>query len=110
VLATQPDLLAKFADTEDKPFAIAWAERWNEAARPEMLLPSLNQLAAVLAVERTATGLLFALQDGPRAPATEDVGCDAWIALRVAALIAPQTVPIPLRQEWTVQAETLAIA
>jgi hypothetical protein len=110
VLATQPKLLVKFAEQDDKPLAKEWAERWSEAATPEMLMPSLRQLAASLAVEDTDEGLTFALQDGPRNHATEDVGFDAWIALRVTQLLAPEAISILQRQEWTTQAKALAVA
>jgi hypothetical protein len=110
VLATQPTLLVKFAEQDDKPLAKEWADRWSEAATPEILIPTLRQLAASLAVEDTDKGLTFALQDGPRNHATEDVGFDAWIALRVAQLLAPEAIPIHQRQEWTAQAEALAMA
>lgn len=109
VLATQSDLLVRFADADNKSLALEWAARWNEAATPAMLIPSLRQLAAALAVEQTDEGLVFALQDGPRNHATEDVGFDAWIALRIAQTLGGSvTLPVPQRTEWTAQAEAFA--
>ena len=111
VLVTDPKLLARFAPKDDTARAKAWAGRWNEAAKPEMLLPALRQLGANnLAIERTGGTLTFALQDGPRAHASEDLAYDAWLALRVARLLAPQVVPIPMRNAWTKQAETVLVA
>jgi hypothetical protein len=111
VLATEPKLLARLAVSDDIGRAKAWASRWNEAAKAEMIIPALRQLGGNnLAVEHTDDGLEFALQDGPRPHVSDDVAYDAWLALRVAGLLAPQTVPISMRDAWTAQAETVLTA
>lgn len=111
VLTTEPKLLVRLAAKDDTARAKAWAGRWNEAAKPEMIIPALRQLGGNnIAVERTGGNLTFALQDGPRAHASEDLAYDAWLALRVSRLVAPQAVPIPMRATWTKQAETVLVA
>lgn len=111
VLVTDPKLLVRLAAKEDAELAKAWAARWNEAAKSEMLIPALRHLGGNnLAVERSNGTLTFALQDGPRAHASEDMAYDAWLALRVARSLAPQAVPIPMRAAWTKQAESVLVA
>ncbi len=90
-LATQPQLLTRLAPPECEAVAKEWATIWNELATPHDLLSALDNLtSANIAVERTTLGIEFALQDGPRKlPAHLDY--DAWLALRVAETLEPNT-------------------
>jgi hypothetical protein len=82
--ATTPSLLVRLALPEDKAMSEAWAARWNEAASPEFLIPALRHIGSSnIDVQGEGLSAVFALKDGPKPPATDDVGYDAWIALRV---------------------------
>ena len=75
-----------------------------------MFLDSLKAIGARhLGVNQGAEGRIFQLLDGPRAPANEDVGYDAWIALRVSATLAPSAVLLPECAAWTKEAEELVL-
>jgi hypothetical protein len=111
VLATHPKLMQRLAPSELAGSAKTWAERWNETVPDGLLLPSLNQLGAPnLTITKGNNGPIFHLLDGPRRAATEDVRYDAWLALRVAATLAPDAVQIPERVKWTAEAEKLVHA
>jgi len=111
VLATHPKLMQSLAPAELTGQAKAWAARWNESVPDGLLLPSLNQLGAPnLTVTEDNDGPVFHLLDGPRSAATEDVRYDAWLALRVAATLAPDAVQIPDRAKWTKDAKKLVPA
>jgi hypothetical protein len=111
VLATHPKLMQRLAPAEFAALAKKWAGRWNETVPDGLLLPSLNQLGAQnLTVTKGNNGLVFHLLDGPRRAATEDVRYDAWLALHVAATLAPDAVQIPERAKWTAEAEKLVHA
>jgi hypothetical protein len=110
-LATNPALMRKHCPPEEKARAAAWAARWNEQVPLGLLLPSLNQLGGRnLTVTNDNEGRVFHLLDGPRQPATEDVGYDAWLALHIAEPLAPDALEIPKRDEWTVAANKLVLA
>ncbi len=110
-LATNPSLMRKHCPAEEKSRVTAWATRWNEQVPTGLLLPSLNQLGGRnLTVTNDNEGRVFHLLDGPRRPATEDVGYDAWLALRIAAPLVPETLDIPKRAEWTAAAKKLVLA
>ncbi len=111
VLATSPKLMQRLAPGDDAARVRAWAQRWCEAAKPVMFLDSLKAIGARhLAVSPGAQGRIFQLLDGPRPPATEDVGYDAWIALRVSATLPPSAILIPEVPTMTRQAEELVLA
>jgi len=111
VLATTPKLMQRFAPAELSAQAKAWAARWNETVPDGLLIPSLNQLGAPnLTVTEGNDGPVFHLLDGPRPSLSEDVRYDAWLALRVAATLTPDAVPIPQRAKWTKEAKELILA
>jgi hypothetical protein len=110
VLATSPKLLQRLTPPDDAVRVKAWAKRWNEAAKPAMFLDSLKAIGARhLTVSPSTEGRVFQLLDGPRPPANEDVGYDAWLALRIAATLAPSVVLTPECAAWTKQAEELVL-
>jgi hypothetical protein len=110
-LATTPNLMRKHSPQEEKQRVAEWARRWNEQTPQGLLLPSLNQLGAKnLTVTNNEHGRVFHLLDGPRVAATEDIGYDAWLALRITALLVPDTVDIPERDDWTEQVNELVLA
>ena len=110
VLATSPNLMQRLALPDDKTRAQAWAQRWKEDANPAMFLDCLKAMGVRhLAVNPGPEGRIFQLQDGPRAPANEDVGYDAWLALRVASTLAPSAVLLPECAAWTKQAEEMVL-
>jgi len=110
VLATSPKLMQRLAPAEDAARVKAWSQRWNEAAKPAMFLDSLKAIGARhLTVISGAEGRIFQLLDGPKPPANEDVGYDAWLALRIAATLAPSVVLTPECVAWTKQAEELVL-
>ncbi len=111
VLATNPKLMQRFATPDLAAQAKAWAARWNETVPDGLLLPSLNQLGAKnLTLTEGNDGPVFHLLDGPRPAATDDVRYDAWLALRVAATLTPDAVPVPERAKWTKEAKKLVLA
>jgi hypothetical protein len=110
VLATSPKLMQRLAPGDDAARVKAWAQRWCEAAKPGMFLDSLKAIGSRhLTVSPGAEGRIFQLLDGPRPPANEDVGYDAWIALRIAATLPPSAVLVPECTAWTKQAEELVL-
>lgn len=111
LLATNPKLMQRFATAELTAPAKAWAARWNEKVPEGLLLPSLRQLGGKnLMVTEGNAGRVFHLLDGPRPPATEDVRYYAWLALRVAEMLTPDTVQAPDRAKWTKEANELVFA
>jgi hypothetical protein len=111
VLATNPQLMERLAPAELSSKAKAWAARWNETVKDGLLLASLNQLGARnLTVTEGNDGPVFHLLDGPRPSLSEDVRYDAWIALRVAATLTPDAIPIPQRAKWTKEAKEMVPA
>ena len=111
VLATNPKLIQRLAPAELTAQTKAWAARWNETVPDGLLLPSLNQLGGHnLTVTEGNDGPVFHLLDGPLPAATEDVRYDAWLALRVAAMLTPDAVQIPERAKWTREAKNLVLA
>ena len=111
VLATNPKLMQRFAPAELSKQAKAWAARWNETVPDGLLIPSLEQLGVRnLTVTEGNDGPVFHLLDGPRPSFSEDVRFDAWLALRVAATLTPDAVPIPQRAKWTKEARELVLA
>jgi hypothetical protein len=110
-LATNPALMRRLCPTEETARVKAWAARWNEQVQPGLLLPSLNQLGGKnLTLTNDNEGRVFQLLDGTRRPATEDVGYDAWLALRIATALAPDELNIPEREMWTDKANALVLA
>ena len=106
--ATHPKLMQKAAPQEEVTRVTAWAVRWKENIPSGLLLKSLDQLGgANLTLSDFSEGRVFSLLDGPRPPATPDVGYDAWLALRIAGSLPPQILDIPERELWTEQAEAL---
>ena len=102
--------MQRFAPVELSAQAKAWAVRWNETVQDGLLLPSLNQLGARnITVTEGNDGPVFHLLDGPHPSLSEDVRYDAWIALQVAAILTPDTVPIPQRTKWTKEARELVL-
>ncbi|MFM2169630.1 MAG: hypothetical protein RIS79_4001, partial [Verrucomicrobiota bacterium] len=92
--ATTPDVMRRLALPDDKDRVNAWASRWNERAIPALLIPTLRDMtSANIAVEGKGTDAVFSLQDGPQEPATEDVGYDAWLALRVIEPLLTPALP-----------------
>lgn len=111
ILATTPKLMQRFAPAELSAQAKAWAARWNETVPDGLLIPSLNQLGARnLTVTEGNDGPVFHLLDGPRPSLSDDVRFDAWLALRVAATLTPDAVPIPQRAKWTKEVKELILA
>lgn len=111
ILATNPKLTPRLGTGEDLALVKAWAARWNETVPEGLLLPSLNQLGKPnLTAAKTNGEWVFHLLDGPRQPATEDVAYDAWLALRIAATLMPEAVPVPERAKWTKEVSNLAFA
>jgi hypothetical protein len=91
---TTPDLMRRLALPEDKDRVAAWASRWNERASPGLLIPTLRDMtSANIAVDGRGTRAIFSLQDGPQEAATEDVGYDAWLALRVTEPLSTPILP-----------------
>ena len=94
VAVTTPDLMRRLALPEDKDRVAAWASRWNERASPGLLIPTLREMtSANIAVGGNGTSAVFSLQDGPQESATEDVGYDAWLALRVTEPLSTPFLP-----------------
>lgn len=92
--ATQPALMRRLAFPQDRMQVAAWAGRWNEQATPDLLIPTLREMTgANIAVTGRGTDAVFALQDGPQEPATEDVAYDAWLALRVVEPLTSSALP-----------------
>ncbi|MCW5552268.1 MAG: class I SAM-dependent DNA methyltransferase [Verrucomicrobiae bacterium] len=111
ILATNPKLMQRFAPAELSAQAKAWAARWNETVPDGLLIPSLNQLGSRnLTITEGNDGPVFHLLDGPRPSLSDDVRFDAWLALRVAATLTPDAVPIPQRAKWTKEAKELVLA
>ena len=112
VLATRPALLQQFASVEDAGLASAWATRWNEAATPSMLVPTLRALGGKnLEVKASPDGPQFSLKQSKKPKFTPDVSYDAWIALRVASSFAADTPPpLPESVEWIAAAREIALA
>lgn len=95
-LATQPEVLKRFAPPEHEAAAKEWATIWNEQTTPHDLLPALDNLtSANIAVERTTLGIEFSLQDGPRHKLPPHLAYDAWLALRVAESLEPSAAIVP---------------
>ena len=110
VLVTKPDLMRRLAPPNEVARVTEWSKRWNERATPDMLIPSLNQLGGRNLTVSESNGVrVFALLDGPRQPATEDLGYDAWLGLRVAATLASD-IPLEGRTELTKKANNLIFA
>ena len=92
--ATTPALMRRLAFPQDRMQVAAWAGRWNEQATPHFLIPTLREMTgANIAVTGRGTDAVFALQDGPQQPATEDVAYDAWLALRVVEPLTSPALP-----------------
>ena len=110
VFATSPDLMRRFALPEDADRVGAWARRWNEQVKPNLLIPALRTLGSKnLVSDDNSDGPIFALLDGPRQPPTDDVNYDAWLALRVAASIGPNKINVPEREAWTADVHALVL-
>jgi hypothetical protein len=111
ILASTPKLTQRLAPADDSARVKAWAARWNETVTDGLLLPSLNQLGAKnLTVTENSQGRVFHLLDGPRPPATDDVAYDAWLALRIAAMLTPDAMQVPERAKWTKEVNKLVLA
>lgn len=111
VLATRPDLMKRFAAREDPANAKAWADRWNEQATPALLPRALKALyPRNIFITRTGSDFAFQLPDGPKAAASEDVGYDAWLALRTAIHLNGQPAPLPESEAWIEDVRQLVTA
>lgn len=111
VLATSPVLMQRLGPAEDAPRVKAWAQRWKEDATPSLFIDCLKAIGSRhLTVSTGADGRVFQLLDAPRPPANEDVGYDAWLALRVSATLPPSGILIPEVPTMTRQAEELVLA
>ena len=94
---TQPKLMQRLALPDDKRRVAEWAARWNERATPDFLIQTLREMSgANIAVSGQGLDAVFALQDGPKHPATEDVAYDAWLALHVTE---PLSTPVLADEE-----------
>jgi hypothetical protein len=101
VLATRPDLMKRYAAAEDAESVDAWAQRWNEKAVPKLLPMSLKALGRKnIFIQSQGTDFVFQLADGPKPPASEDVGYDAWLALRVSMRLNGKPVLLPESEAW----------
>ena len=89
---TQPKLMQRLALPDDQRRVAEWGARWNERATPDYLIQTLRDMSAAnIAVSGRGLDAVFALQDGPKHPATEDVAYDAWLALHVTE---PLSTPV----------------
>ena len=101
VFATRPALMKRYAAPDDVQRVEAWAKRWNEKAVPKLLPASLKALGRKnLFIQSQGTDFVFQLPDGPKPPASEDVGYDAWLALRVSMQLNGKLVPLPESEQW----------
>lgn len=111
VLATSPTLMQRLAPAQDVSRVKAWAQRWREDAKPSLFIDCLKAIGSRhLTVSTGAGGRVFQLLDAPRPPSNEDVGYDAWLALRVSATLPPSGILIPEAPAMTRQAEELVLA
>jgi hypothetical protein len=101
VFATRPDLMKKYAAADDSQRAQDWSQRWNEAAEPKLLPRCLKAMAKNLFIRQHGSDFVFQLPDGPKPAASDDVGYDAWLALRVSVQINGKSVPLPESEQWT---------
>jgi hypothetical protein len=108
VLATQPKQLVKFAPPELELAASDWAEQWGEKTTAHDLLPAIRKLGGGnLVVEESLLGFELSLQDGAK-KMPPHVAYDAWLALRVGAMLEPSAALISTSQRETMTAELAA--
>ena len=101
VFATRTDLMKQYAAPEDAQRVNAWAQRWNEKAVPKLLPTALKAMGRKnLFIQPQGDDFVFQLPDGPKPPASEDVGYDAWLALRVSMRLNGKPVPLPESEKW----------
>jgi hypothetical protein len=101
VFATRPDLMQQYAASEDTQRVAAWVQRWNEKAVPKLLPTVLKALFPKnLLIRQHAGDFVFQLPEGPKQASSEDVGYDAWLALRVATHLNGQIAPLPESSAW----------
>jgi hypothetical protein len=111
VFATRPALMKRYATRGDAQRVEAWAKRWNEKAVPKLLPASLKALGRKnLFIQPEGTDFVFQLPDGPKSPASEDVGYDAWLALRVSVRLNGKPAPLPESEQWIEDVRQLASA
>jgi hypothetical protein len=109
VFATRPDLMKKYAAAEDLQRAEAWAQRWNEKAAPKLLPICLKAMGSEnIYIQQSGSDFVFQLPDGPKQPATEDIGYDAWLALRVSMRLNGKPVPLAESEQWIEDVRQLA--
>jgi hypothetical protein len=111
VFATRPDLMKKYAAAEDSQRVEAWTQRWNEKAGPKLLPACLKALGRKnIFIQANGSDFTFQLADGPKPAASEDVGYDAWLALRVSMHLNGKPVPLPESEVWLDEVRQLLAA
>jgi methylase of polypeptide subunit release factors len=111
VFATRPDLMKQYAAPVDAQRVAVWAQRWNEKALPKLLPPALRALGRRnLLIQPQGADFIFQLPDGPKPPSSEEVGYDAWLALRVSRGLNNLPVPLPESEQWIEDVRQLASA
>jgi hypothetical protein len=98
--ATRPTIMRHLALPADQQRVEEWSRDWKEGATPANLIPALRTMtAANVDVEGTGIVAVFALQDGPKEPATEFVAYDAWLALHIVEQLTSPVLPPDETQE-----------
>jgi hypothetical protein len=111
VFATRPDLMKQYAAPIDVQRVAAWSQRWNEKALSKMLPPALRALGRRnLFIQPHGADFVIQLPDGPKPPSSEEVGYDAWLALRVSRGLNNVPVPLPESEQWIEDVRQLASA
>lgn len=110
-VATNPAQMRRCATPEDAALVATWDAGTGAKVQPRLLIPSLNELGGRnLTVTDEDGERGFHLLDGPRPAATEHLGYDAWLALRVAAQLPPAEFEVPEREAWTEAANRMVFA
>jgi hypothetical protein len=111
VLVTRPDLMKTFAGTEDTRRVEAWVRVWNETAHPSNFLPCLRALfPKTIVIRQHGDDFICQLADGAKSAASEDVGYDAWLGLRVSITLNGEPLPLPESEQWFDQIRVMVAA
>jgi hypothetical protein len=111
VLVTRPDLMKAFACADDARRVEVWTRVWNETATPSSFLPCLRALFPKnILIRQHGDEFIFQLADGVKSAASEDVGYDAWLGLRVSVALNGKAVPLPEGELWFDQIREMVAA